>query len=94
VKEHTPKGNIPIVQYSPEPSVPGRLNVRLLPREQEEVVKEMRTAIQSLKDAGLTAANLYNRWLARRLIPLRSRGHYMWEYAPPPPSGLKLSIGR
>jgi hypothetical protein len=40
----------------------------------------MRTVIQSLKDAGLTAANLYNCWLAQRLIPLRSRGHYMWEY--------------
>ena len=40
----------------------------------------MRSSIQALKSAGLTAANMYNCWLARRLIPLRSRGHYMWEY--------------
>jgi hypothetical protein len=44
------------------------------------VVKEMRLAIQALKDDGLVAANMYNCWLARRLIPLRSCGHYMWEY--------------
>jgi hypothetical protein len=60
---------------------PGRrLNVRSLPRDQEEVVKEMRLAIQTLKNGGQAAANMYNCWLARRLIPLRSRGHYMWEY--------------
>ncbi|KAK1599913.1 hypothetical protein QYE76_017281 [Lolium multiflorum] len=47
---------------------------------EEEVVKTMHASIQALKDAGLTAANMYNCWLARRLIPLRSRGHYMWEY--------------
>jgi DNA-directed RNA polymerase specialized sigma54-like protein len=80
VKETTLKGEVAIPQYSPEPSWPCRLNVRSFPREQEEVVKEMRTTIQSLKDAGLTAANLYNCWLAQWLIPLRSRGHYMWEY--------------
>jgi hypothetical protein len=80
VKEHTPKGDVPITQYSPELSVSQRLNVRSLSCEQEEVVREMRTAIQSLKEAGLTAANLYNSWLARRLIPLRSGGRYMWEY--------------
>ncbi|KAM0851714.1 hypothetical protein ACQ4PT_052260 [Festuca glaucescens] len=78
--EHTRAGEVHIAQYSPEPSEPRRLNVRSLPRDQEEVVKAMRLAIQTLKDAGLTAANMYNCWLARRLIPLRSRGHYMWEY--------------
>jgi hypothetical protein len=40
----------------------------------------MRKSIQALKDSGLTAANMYNCWLARRLIPLRSPDHYMWEY--------------
>jgi hypothetical protein len=40
----------------------------------------MWTSIQALKDAGLMAANMYNYWLARRLIPLRCQGHYMWEY--------------
>jgi hypothetical protein len=80
VKEHVSRGDVPVAQYSPEPSVPRRLNVWSLPREQEEVVREMRSAIQSLKEVGLTAVNLYNCWLAQRLIPLRSRGHYMWEY--------------
>jgi hypothetical protein len=78
--EHTPVGDVAISQYSPEPSAPWRLNVWSLPREQEEVVKEMLSAIQSLKDAGLTPINLYNCWLTQRLIPLQSRGHYMWEY--------------
>jgi hypothetical protein len=78
--EHTRPGEVHIPQYSPEPSMPRRLNVRSLPRDQEEVVKEMRLAIQALKEGGLTAANMYNYWLAHRLIPLRSRGHYMWEY--------------
>ncbi|KAK1601946.1 hypothetical protein QYE76_027051 [Lolium multiflorum] len=63
----------------PEP-IPRRLNVRSLPHEQEEVVKEMRQAIQALKDNGLTAVNVYNCWLGRRLIPLRCRAHPMWEY--------------
>jgi hypothetical protein len=58
--EHTPTGEVHIVQYSPEPSVPRRLNVRSLPRKQEEVVKAMQSSIQALKDAGLTAANMYN----------------------------------
>jgi hypothetical protein len=40
----------------------------------------MRLAIQALKNDGLTAADMYNCWLARRLIPLRSRAYYMWEY--------------
>ncbi|KAK1618265.1 hypothetical protein QYE76_023782 [Lolium multiflorum] len=35
-KEYTPPGEVCIPQYSPEPSVPRRLNVRSLPREQEE----------------------------------------------------------
>jgi hypothetical protein len=77
--EHTRAGEVHIAQYSPEPSEPRWLNVRSLPRDQE-VVKAMRSAIQMLKDAGLTATNMYNCWLGRRLIPLRSRGHYMWEY--------------
>jgi hypothetical protein len=51
--------------------------------EQGEVVREMRAAIQSLKDSGLTAANLYNCWLTRRMIPLWSWGHYIWEYRGP-----------
>ncbi|KAK1608316.1 hypothetical protein QYE76_031989 [Lolium multiflorum] len=79
-KEYTPPGEVCIPQYSPEPSVPRRLNVRSLPREQEEVVKEMRQAIQALKDSGLTAVDMYNCWLGRRLIPLRCRAHPMWEY--------------
>jgi hypothetical protein len=79
-KEYTPPGEVCIPQFSPEPSVPRRLNVRSLPREQEEVVKEMRQAIQALKDSGLTAVNVYNCWLGRRLIPLRCRAHPMWEY--------------
>ncbi|KAK1644234.1 hypothetical protein QYE76_062039 [Lolium multiflorum] len=54
-KEYTPPGEVCIPQFSPEPSIPRRLNVRSLPREQEEVVKEMRQAIQALKDNGLTA---------------------------------------
>jgi hypothetical protein len=78
--EYTPPGGVRIPQYTPEPSVPRRLNVRSLPHDQEEVVKEMRLAIQALKDDGLTAANMYNCWLGRRLIPLRCRGHFMWEY--------------
>jgi hypothetical protein len=73
-------GEVHIPQYSSEPSVPRRLNVQSMPHDQEEVVKTMLTSIQALKDAGLTAANMYNCWLARRLIPLRCRGHYMWEY--------------
>ncbi|KAK1603600.1 hypothetical protein QYE76_048153 [Lolium multiflorum] len=79
-KEYTPPGEVCIPQYSPEPSVPRRLNVRSLPREQEQVVKEMRQAIQALKDDGLTAVDMYNCWLGRRLIPLRCRAHPMWEY--------------
>jgi hypothetical protein len=79
-KEYTPPGEVCIPQYDPEPSVPRRLNVRSLPHEQEEVVKGMRQAIQALKDNGLTAANMYNCWLGRRLIPLRCRAHSMWEY--------------
>ncbi|KAK1608209.1 hypothetical protein QYE76_031882 [Lolium multiflorum] len=79
-KEYTPPGEVCIPQFSPEPSIPRRLNVRSLPREQEEVVKEMRQAIQALKDSGLTAVNVYNCWLGRRLIPLRCRAHPMWEY--------------
>jgi hypothetical protein len=79
-KEYTPPGEVCIPQFDPEPSVPRRLNVRSLPREQEEVVKGMRQAIQALKDNGLTAANMYNCWLGRRLIPLRCRAHPMWEY--------------
>ncbi|KAK1678369.1 hypothetical protein QYE76_039217 [Lolium multiflorum] len=68
------------IPHSPEPSIPRSLNVRSSPREQEEVVKEMRQAIQALKDSGLTAVNMYNCWLGRRLIPLRCRAHPMWEY--------------
>ncbi|KAK1692934.1 hypothetical protein QYE76_009631 [Lolium multiflorum] len=79
-KEYTPPGEVCIPQFSPEPSIPRRLNIRSLPREQEEVVKEMRQAIQALKDNGLTAVNVYNCWLGRRLIPLRCRAHPMWEY--------------
>jgi hypothetical protein len=78
--EYTPPGRVPIPQYTPEPSVPRRLNVRSLPKDQEEVVREMRLAIQALKDSGLTAANMYNCWLGRRLVPLRCRAHLMWEY--------------
>ncbi|KAK1627354.1 hypothetical protein QYE76_001669 [Lolium multiflorum] len=78
--EYTPPGEVRIPQYTLEPSVPRRLNMRSLPRDQEEVVREMRLAIQALKDDGLIAANMYNCWLGRRLIPLRSRGHFMWEY--------------
>jgi hypothetical protein len=59
--EHTRAGEVAIAQYSPEPSVPRRLNVRSLPRKEEEVVKAMRSSIQALKDAGLMAANMYNR---------------------------------
>ncbi|KAK1648130.1 hypothetical protein QYE76_065935 [Lolium multiflorum] len=50
------------------------------PPGEEEVVKEMRQAIQALKDSGLTAVDMYNCWLGRRLIPLRCRAHPMWEY--------------
>ncbi|KAK1652089.1 hypothetical protein QYE76_069894 [Lolium multiflorum] len=78
--EYTPPGGVPIPQYTPEPSVPWRLNVRSLPKDQEEVVREMRLAIQALKDSGLTGANMYNCWLGRRLVPLRCRSHLMWEY--------------
>jgi hypothetical protein len=51
-----------------------------LPKDQEEVVKGMRQAIQALKESGLTAANMYNCWLGRRLVPLRCRAHLMREY--------------
>jgi hypothetical protein len=78
--EHTRPREVHIPQYSPEPSVPRLLNVRSLPREQEELVRAMRVAIQALKDNGLTAANLHNCWLARHLHPLRSRGNHMWKY--------------
>ncbi|KAK1649139.1 hypothetical protein QYE76_066944 [Lolium multiflorum] len=78
--EYTPPGEVAIPQYTPEPSVPRRLNVRSLPKDQEEVVKGMRQAIQALKESGLTAANMYNCWLGRRLVPLRCRAHPMWEY--------------
>jgi hypothetical protein len=80
VKETTPKGEVAITQYTPEPSKPRRLNVRSLPREQERVVKKMNARIEVLKITGLSAVNLYNYWLTRRLVPLRCRGHYMWEY--------------
>jgi hypothetical protein len=40
----------------------------------------MRTKIQELKNSGLSVVNLYNYWLARRLVPFRCRCHYMWEY--------------
>ncbi|KAK1683835.1 hypothetical protein QYE76_044683 [Lolium multiflorum] len=40
--EYTPPGEVAIPQYTPEPSVPRRLNVRSLPKDQEEVVKGMR----------------------------------------------------
>ncbi|KAK1685203.1 hypothetical protein QYE76_046051 [Lolium multiflorum] len=62
--EYTPPGEVAIPQYTPEPSVPRRLNVRSLPKDQEEVVKGMHQAIQALKENGLTAANMYNCWLA------------------------------
>ncbi|KAK1627319.1 hypothetical protein QYE76_001634 [Lolium multiflorum] len=52
--EYTPPGGVPIPQYTPEPSVPRRLNVRSLPKDQEEVVKGMRQR-SGLKDSGLTA---------------------------------------
>ncbi|KAK1664676.1 hypothetical protein QYE76_052835 [Lolium multiflorum] len=78
--EYTPPSEVAIPQYTPEPSVPRRLNVRSLPKDQEEVVKGMRQAIQALKESGLTAANMYNCWLGRRLVPLRCRAHPMWEY--------------
>ncbi|KAK1641869.1 hypothetical protein QYE76_059674 [Lolium multiflorum] len=73
--EDTLGGRIPGTEPRPR-----RLNVRSLPRDQEEVVREMRLAVQALKDDGLTAANIYNCWLGRHLIPLRCRGHLMWEY--------------
>jgi hypothetical protein len=80
-KEMTPAGEQAIPQYTTKPSRPHRLSVRVLPREQAVIVKELRArAIKNLKIAGLTAINLYNWWLGRRLAPLRSRGHYMWEY--------------
>ncbi|KAK1645316.1 hypothetical protein QYE76_063121 [Lolium multiflorum] len=78
--EYTPAGGVPIPQYTPEPSAARRLNVRSLPEDQEEVVKGMRQTIQALKDSSLTAANMYNCWLGRRLVPLRCRAHLMWEY--------------
>ncbi|KAK1683294.1 hypothetical protein QYE76_044142 [Lolium multiflorum] len=77
--QYTPPAKSPFPN-TPEPSVPRRLNVRSLPKDQEEVVKGMRQAIQALKENGLTAANMYNCWLGRRLVPLRCRAHPMWEY--------------
>jgi hypothetical protein len=76
----TPKGKVAIPRYLAEPSEPRRLNVWFRPRKQEEVVKEMRAKIHELKNSGLSAVNLHNCWLALRLVPLRCRGHYMWEY--------------
>jgi hypothetical protein len=80
VKEMILKGEVAIPQYSLEPSEPRRLNVRSLPREHEKVVREMRARIQELKNTRLSAVNLYNCWLARRLVPLRCCDRYMWEY--------------
>jgi hypothetical protein len=54
--------------------------MRSLPRDLEEVVKTTSLPIQALKDGRLTTANMYNCWLARRLIALRTCGHYMSEY--------------
>ncbi|XP_051202273.1 uncharacterized protein [Lolium perenne] len=71
--EYTPPGEVCIPQFSPEPSVPRRLNVRSLPREQEEVVKEMRQAIQALKDSGLTAVNIAGRRSLTTFPPLPGR---------------------
>ncbi|KAK1698457.1 hypothetical protein QYE76_015154 [Lolium multiflorum] len=68
-KKHTPAGGVAIPQYSPEPSVPRRLNVRSLPREQEELndctrstatewtEAEYRKALAKITTATFTAFN-------------------------------------
>lgn len=80
MKEATPEGELAIPEHSPERSQPCRLWVKKLPKEQAQIVKEMRARLRSLKIAGLSTVNLYNCWLARRLAPLRSRSHWMYQY--------------
>ncbi|XP_071683510.1 uncharacterized protein [Lolium perenne] len=51
-----------------------------LPRASEEGGEGYAPSDPALKDDGLTAVDMYNCWLGRRLIPLRCRAHPMWEY--------------
>lgn len=36
--------------------------------------------IQELQEEGLTGVDLIKTWLTRRIFPLRSRDHPMWQY--------------
>ena len=40
----------------------------------------MRTRMAELKAEGLKTINLYNCWLGRRLAPLGTRAHWMFQY--------------
>ena len=44
------------------------------------VVDEMLMTILQLKKDGLDTINLYNSWHGRRLVPLASRSHWIYEY--------------
>jgi hypothetical protein len=80
MREATPEGEPALPQYSPEPSLPRRLWVKQLPKEQAAVVKLMQARTRELKANGLKPMNMYNSWLARHLPPLRARAHLMCEY--------------
>jgi hypothetical protein len=69
MREATPEDEIALPQYSPEPSLPRRLWVRQLPKEQATVVKLMRARIRELKANGWKPINIYNSWLNRHLPP-------------------------
>ena len=101
MKEVTPDGEQAMLQFVPERSKPRKLRVASLPKEQKAIVKAMRTCLVALNTVGLKGINLYNCWMARRLAPLRERGHLMCEYqgkttrrGRPPWSGRSRTIPR
>ncbi|KAM0911980.1 hypothetical protein ACQ4PT_013105 [Festuca glaucescens] len=80
MKEETPAGEDPMRQFSSKRSKPRNLCVNNIQSDQKPIVKAMRAYLIELTAKGLTAINLYNCWMARRLAPLRTRRHLMCEY--------------
>jgi hypothetical protein len=63
VKEVTPEGEVKMLEYSMEPSVPQSLKVKALPEGQYALVGQMLERILQLDKEGLNLVNLYNYWL-------------------------------
>ena len=78
--ESTPLGQQAIPQFTSELSQPKNLQAVRLSAEERAIVAAMRARIEELKKEGLKTINVYNCWLARRIPPLRERGHLMCKY--------------